>query len=141
MTITFEAETLAEAKQKITDFLNELSINTETNQDPRQLELDFGDQKITVVAPKKSKTKTKAKKSEVITSEAAQVGIDTAAELELADEHTPVTKEQALEALKQINNTGGLEEATKLLHSFGCSRFSELKPDQYAPFVKAANGK
>lgn len=134
MTITFEAETLAEAKQKITDFLNELS---ESKHDPRQLELPLD---TPVSTPKKPKAKTK-KAEDVLPpmppAEAAQVGIDTV-QLELADENLPATKEQAMESLKFINNKSGLEAATKVLRSFGCSRFSELKAEQYAPFIKAA---
>jgi hypothetical protein len=56
----------------------------------------------------------------------------------------PPTKEQAVQALQELNIKKGLETARSVLKKFGCARISELKPEQFTAFIElcstTANG-
>jgi hypothetical protein len=106
-------------------------------------------------APAKRKRRTKAE------LEAAKTGNGHAQpplgddELESAEDESPaivqvqkqqasvaapiVNKESVHQALQQVNVAVGLPKAREILQAFGVNRISEIKEDQYKPFIEKCN--
>ena len=50
-----------------------------------------------------------------------------------------VNKEAVHQALQQVNVAVGLPKAREILQAFGVNRISEIKEDQYKPFIEKCN--
>jgi len=93
---------------------------------------------------KEKKTRTrKAKEPQPETSEEKTVAVAAEkAEPEKQAADIPVVvagKETVHQALQQVNVAVGLNKAREILAKFGINRISEIKPEQYKPFVDACN--
>lgn len=53
----------------------------------------------------------------------------------------PITSEDAMKALQEVNAARGIHIARDLLERFKCTRFSELKEKDFAEFVEVAKSK
>jgi hypothetical protein len=51
----------------------------------------------------------------------------------------PTSEEQVRQAITAVNDNFGLVAARKVMRQFNANRIPDLKPEQYADFVKACN--
>jgi hypothetical protein len=87
-----------------------------------------------VETPPEEPRATKVRKSK------ATAGPDVpASEPVPVDPSNPTTEDGCRAAIVAVNDKFGLVPARKLLTEFGVKRIPELKPEQYADFVKACN--
>jgi hypothetical protein len=79
---------------------------------------------------------TKIRKAKAAPAPAAQADPATITE---ETEPTTATVDDVRAAISAVNEKFGLVPARKVLNQFGVKRIPELKPEQYADFVKACS--
>ena len=139
MIVSFTAETPAEIKKKMHDFLKIFAVDETV--DPRQMTLEPQTDGALAVATSPVAPVAVVETQEVETApkkrgrKPKDVEIAPAPKAAVApDETVEITKDRVVTALKYLNDKKGLEAARNLLSKFDCGRVSELRPDQYGDF-------
>lgn len=144
MNLTITANTPQELKEKLVELAVIFGYN------PAQQELPFPKptepkaEQQPEPAKEEKKTRTRKAKADEPSKSEPQAPAETPAqdtdlfgEADTKAETKKATKEDAIAALKKVNEEKGIEVARAVLSEFDCSRVSELKEEHFAEFVEA----
>lgn len=95
-----------------------------------------GDQVPTPVEQPKPQAKPVAKEVVLVVTEAAKV--ETPKDEPKAPSTSPVVYDDAAKAVTRLSKTKGRDAAVALLAEFGVANLKEVKPEQYAEVIAAA---
>lgn len=112
---------VGEIKNKLEETLIALSAGGET----------------TEAAPPKKKAPAKKAPAKKATKAAAKEEVK--AETEPAAETKAIDSTDVLHALQKVNNNKGLAAAKEVLAKFGADRYSEIRSEDHAAFIKACD--
>lgn len=130
ITVTVQATSLADFKQKIEQFLNEAQparLADVIAQRTRDKSAKLHNEKLIEDAKKISKRGRKA----------ASTSVEE--QLEMPTESAPakITKEQLNEALQRVNMAKGINATRNILRAFNCQKVSEIPPESYSDVYHA----